>query len=382
VDQVVHIWEFGPRIGIRLHPDFLRRINDELRQAFKTKRNAYTFIEKEHHISFSSFKNLLKLSHSEFVPLEIFLTLCAKLQISRHELEENVVAYKSVRSHNYVENPKLPLRITPIFDMLIAHHIADGTVVDTKRNRRPYFSYRQCDNEYMDLYRKKMSSLCGDIQYNQLDRDKTRTYCPSFLSWVLFRHYGLNSKSFLSLSARVPEGLFSKNREHLLAFLIAFIVDEGSIDSSMIVIGLKNPLLAEDLYRICQRLGYNASYKERRGEYGYLHILSSGVKKFWSDYLELRKTYAEVDLGRQGRKLERSFLYSTRKIRYVAGNKKIVLDVLQDNSLTVNELADQLRMTRQGARFLVKSLISEGLVHKKPTKKSENQTYSLKTDSE
>ncbi len=353
-----------------------------MRRTFKTKNTAHALVEKEHRVSFSSFKNLLKPSHPEFVSLEIFLTLCSLLQISRYELQDNVISYKSVRSHNYIENPKLPLRITPIFDMLIAHHIADGTVVDAKRNRRPYFSYRQYDAEYMDLYRKKITSLCGDLRYNQLERDKTRTYCPSFLSWVLFQHYGLNSRSFLSLSARVPEGLFSKSRENLLAFLIAFIIDEGSIDSSMIVIGLKNPSLAADLYRICRLLDYDASFKERRGGYGYLHILSSGVKSFWRDYLKLRETYAEIDLGRQGRKLERSFLYPTRKIRYIGGNKKKVLELLQDAPLSVNELADRLCMTRQGARFLVISLTAKGFINKIPQKKGENQTYSLKTDCE
>ena len=152
----INIWELGERINIRVNQEFLNIINHEIKRVFVTKANAHAALSLYHSLPIKVFCQNLKSSYKYYIDLEIFLGLCTILNISRYELQRNIIAYKLRRSHNYISSPRLPIRISPIFDMLIAHHIGDGNVVDPKRNRRPYFSYRQFNQQNMHLYQKKL----------------------------------------------------------------------------------------------------------------------------------------------------------------------------------------------------------------------------------
>lgn len=379
--EEVNIWELGERINIKLRPAFLDYFNHQIKEKYRTKRILHKKLS-EFRISFGSFKNCLKKGSRQFLPLELIMEVCALLDISVEKLQQNIMAYKMRRSHNIVEQPILPVKITPIFDMLIAHHIGDGTVVNPKNNRKPYFSYRNYDAEYMRLYIKKIESVIGRIKYKREYQDKTRSYCPGVLSGFMFKKYDLNVKSFLSTSARVPKDIMRRQKDHLLAFLIAMIIDEGTIDSGMIVIGLKNPALARDIYSICQTLAYDASYRLRKNDFGYIYILKRGVSKFWSDYKMLLAAYPEVHLGRQGRKIEHALSSQRRQIVRKPGNKHIITQFLSEQPLTVNAIAEKLFMSRQGVRYLLNALESEGKIKKIGRGNQCDYLYSLNRDAE
>ncbi|MAH07954.1 hypothetical protein CMI38_06935 [Candidatus Pacearchaeota archaeon] len=365
--NVVHIWELE-RVYIKLNLDFLDEINRMIKKKFGSKSKFYEQIIKNNELSFSTFKNILKKSNMKnfFVPLSIYLKIVINLGVTREILERNIVAYKTGRGSNYVDNPILPIKITPIFDMVLAHNIGDGTVINSKNGRLPYFGYRQFNEYYRKLYIKKIESLFGKIKFKEdYFHRSTRSYCPSVLSSLFFNYYNLGVNSFLSKSARLPEELFRKNREHLLAILIAFVIDEGHIDSSMIVIVLKNKLLINDLKNICDLLGYNSKITYRSGEYedyGYLNILRDGMIKFYHDSLLLRKKYFVVDLGVKGKKIEDSIKIYSRKLYKTKGNRDIILSILKNEQLSVNQLANRVNMTRQGARFHIHKLLKENMI--------------------
>jgi len=323
----------------------------------------------------------MKRGYRYSVDLEILLSLCKILNISIYEMQKNIIAYKTRRGHNYIEKPKLPVEITPIFDLLIAHFMGDGYVINQTRGRKHYFGYRQYNDQYRGLFIKKIESVFGKLKYKRTyfnERGNTRVYFPVVGSDLMFKLYNLDAHSFKSEKARIPEGIFSKDSKHGLSFLIGIIIDEGNIDSNLIVIRMKNKELIQDLQKICSELNYVTSMTKGKKGIFCLYILSKSVKKFYQDYQNLLKEYPEVNLGYKGEKI-REFIKRTKKQKlYRPGNKPLILKALSKGNLTVNELAQKLNMTRQGARYLINKLIKENKVEVKSVVKFGNYKHGLR----
>jgi len=140
---------------------------------------------------------------------------------------------------------------------------------------------------------------------------------------------------------------------------------------------MKNRNIIGDLGKICSKLSYTCSIKNRKDGLWTIYILSESLAKFYKDYLNLLKNYPEASLGPKGAKL-RDFIGRINKPKiYVPGNKDKIIKLLYSKNLTVNELAKVLNMTRQGARYLVKKLIEIGKIEIKSTVKFNNYKYGL-----
>jgi biotin operon repressor len=380
--EIFHIWDLE-RVNIKLKKEFLTKLNLLIKDKFFSKNKAYEFFFKDKEIPFATFKNVLKEStmKNSFVSLEIFLNICKKLEISEEELEKNILFYKTAGGVNFIQEPILPIKINPVFDMILAHNIGDGTVINPGNGRLPYFGYRQFDEFYRIAYVRKIEEIFGKINFKEKDYflKSTRPYCPPVLSTLFFKYYSLNIKDFLSDTARIPEIIF-ENNERMLSVLIAFIIDEGNIDSTQIVVHLKNKLLIEDLNKICGLLGYSSTISENRIEsshnYWRLNILRKGMEKLWIDYLELNKKYPLIDLGWKGEKISNSFKIYNRANYKTGGNKDSIIKLLGKESLSVNQIAERLNMTRQGARYHMHNLINEGKI-KLINKEELNWRYKL-----
>ncbi|PIN92720.1 hypothetical protein COU56_04025 [Candidatus Pacearchaeota archaeon CG10_big_fil_rev_8_21_14_0_10_31_9] len=359
-----HIWDLE-KVHVKINPLFLSKINKIISIKFKTKRKFYSSFSNK--IPFSVFKNLLKPSYSLkfFIPLGFLVALCDQLNISKEELEVSILSYKSGGSVNYIINPVLPIQINPVFDMIYAHNIGDGTVSIIK-NRLPYFAYRQFNSFYRDSYIKKIEYIFGNIIYNKKNfKELTRVRCPSSLSTLFFKYYKLGSDGFLSDTARISDKIFRNGKDSMLAVLIAFIIDEGNIDSSQISIKLKNIPLVKDLSKICSFLGYKHKLVSGKGDYvGYatLYILRDGMEILFGDYLLLNKKHSVIDLGFKGDKIKNSFNINYRKIRNVKGNRDLILSLLQVENISINQIADKINMTRQGVRYHINNLLKDNKI--------------------
>lgn len=376
-----NLWDLN-RINIRVRENFLKEMNEKIAKISKLKINAYKILFNKKEIPWTSFKNMLKPSYMKnfFVPLEIYIKICEKLNIPRETLQENVIAYKTAGGPNYISNPILPIKITPVFHMVFAHNIGDGTVIDPKHGRLPYFGYRQFDLFYRAGYIKKLESIFGDIVFlkEKYFEKSTRPYCPPAISTLFFKYYNLDVNGFKSLTSRISEKIVDK--DSLLAVLIAFIIDEGHVDSTQITIVLKNKDLVEDLKDICNKLGYESKVTYRNNEtyqdYGYLNILRNGTKKLFQDYLLLNKSCPVIDLGWKGAKIVNSLKIYDRPIRRVKGNSNFIYEILKKEFHSVNQLATKINMTRQGVRYHIHNLIKANKI-KIISKDSDNWIYGV-----
>ncbi|MFA5993240.1 MAG: winged helix-turn-helix transcriptional regulator [Candidatus Pacearchaeota archaeon] len=363
--ELFNVWNLE-KVNIKLRTNFTKKINNIISLKFKTKNDAYNKIIYDKNIPFITFKNLLKESYTKefFVPLEIFLKICLSLNISKEELQKNIVSYKTAGGVNFIEEPKLPIIITPVFDMLLAHHFGDGTVINPKNNRIPYFGYRQFNDFYRSAYVHKLENVFGKIKYK---KDyfllSTRPYCPPVLSTLFFKYYNLSINDFLSERARLPSIILNKGKDSLLAFLVAFIIDEGNIDSTQISIKLKNKLLIEDLNKICNILGYKSKIiNSKEADYFGVYILREGMNKLYKDYLILNKKYPIINLGIKGERIKSSFEIFNRPISRISGNNNLILEILKNEELSVNQIADRINMTRQGVRYHIHKLIKDNKI--------------------
>lgn len=364
--ELFNIWDLEG-VHVRVNRKFLDRINQEIFRKFKIKREAHKNIFGDSELKYSVFKNMLKPSYPEnqFLPLDFLIKLCDVLQIERGELQNNIISYRSWGSVNSIDRPKLPIEINPIFDMIYAHNIGDGTVCVSK-DRAPYFAYRQFNQFYRESYIKKIEYVFGKINYRKKEfKDVTRVRCPSVLSSLFFKYYHLDDRGFLSDKARISDKIYEKGKKSMIAVLVAFIIDEGHIDSTQITIVLKNKLLIEDLGKVCDLLGYKHSITIKKGDYGKyvgLYILREGMKNFYQDYLQINKEFPLIDLGIKGEKIKNSFKIYDRKIQRTRGNQEAILNSLKNEQLSVNQLADRLSMTRQGIRYHIHNLLNENKI--------------------
>jgi len=361
-----NIWDLE-RVNIKLKIDFLKKINEKIDNNFKFKTAFLKKISQENKINLFFIKNIIKPSYKLFSPLDSWLLICKELDITKEELQSNISSYKTSGGINFVANPVLPIKITPIFDMLLAHNIGDGTVINPGKGRLPYFGYRQFNKFYRVSYVRKIEEIFGKIKFKEDYFEKsTRPYCPPVLSSLFFKYYHLDVKSFISDTARIPSLIFDKGKESMLAVLIALIIDEGNIDSTQITINLKNVALIGDLRDICERLHYKSkitqSLKEKETNYARLHILREGMKKFYEDYAELNSKYSIINLGWKGEKIKSSFKIYNRDVYKKQGNKELLLNLLKKEQLSVNQLAEMINMTRQGVRFHIHNLLKEGKI--------------------
>ncbi len=377
--EEINIWELGSRINVRVDGEFYSTIKSMIKSRYRSLEKFYEEFKKQHDLSFSVLKDRLKPNYPYFVNLDIYINICKILNISLEEMQAHIVAYKTRGGLNYIEKPILPIKITPIFDMLIAHHIGDGCLLNSHGNRKDYFAYTQYDSFYRTIYIRKVESLFGKIVYKK-DYIPTaiHVYAPVVASELMYNYYNLNRRSFISETARIPEQIFQKNWKYKLAFLIGMIIDEGHIDSCLVIIRVKNVNLIRDLSRLCMDLDYKHSVKIETNGYACLYILSSSLGKFYKDYLVLLSEYPEVDLGYKGSKLKEFIDRIDKPKNYRAGNSTVILQLLSKEPLTVNELATRLRMTRQGARYLIHKLEKENKVEVKSIVKFANWKYGVK----
>ena len=197
-------------------------------------------------------------------------------------------------------------------------------------------------------------------------------------SELMFKLYNLDVNSFKSKTARIPKEILNKDWRYKFAFLIGTIIDDGNIDSCLIVIRLRNKKLIEDLNKICINLNYSTSIKKGKESIFCLYVLSKSINKFYSDYQTLLDEYPEVDLGYKGKKIKEFIDRLNKPKVYIKGNKPKILTELSKENLTVNELATRLIMTRQGARYLINELIKEDKVEIKSVVKFGNYKYGLR----
>ena len=334
---------------------------DELRNRLKRRYGGWRRIHAElcPREPFNSFTDSFDASYRTYRPFATLAIACKKAGLPQSQLEKSILSYRTTRGRAVVEEAKLPVVVSPVFDMLIAHIFGDGCCRKTE-GREITMNYRQYDETLLSNFIKKTETVFGRLKYrHEYFYTAKRFHLPSVCSAVLAGYYALGARDFLSHKARIPSAIYSKPRAHLVAFLTAFIIDEATVDSSLIAITLCNKGLVDDLGKLCSLLGYKHTVR-----YKTLYILADGVRSFWRDYLRLKNHYPEVNMGYREDAIL-NFILRGRKHLRTRGKGKCLNEMaglLSEKQRTIGELSKILLISRQGVRFHMQRLQLEGVV--------------------
>ncbi len=365
--EKISINEFPLETTIKIKEDFLLNHTRKLRLNKITYRDLFNSF-KNNKITFGSFKDNFEPSYKNYRRLDIILKMCESLKIDLKELEKNIISYRTKKSRIEIHNPNIPVVVSPIFYMLIAHLMGDGGYIRFKDRNSIYSGYRQYNKKIKLSFLEKAQYVFGDIKFprNYFNyENNTRIYLPSVPSLILLNYMG-NINSFLSKKARLSK-LLDCTKENLVAILTAFIIDEGSIDSGQIQIRLINRNLIMDIAKLCEKLDYknSISKKSPSGMYG-MYILNDGLKKYWSDYLDLKGKYPFLTLDYKETAIE-TFMKRKEKFWRSQGTnvtKNQILDLLKRNPLSVKEISSLLQLSRQGTKYHLDFLRQRGFINR------------------
>lgn len=328
----LHIWQFEDKekILIKINGFFLRKFENEQIGKLLTKRG--------------------------YIKLIKILKFCKSRNISLRELERNIIAYKASNGSRLISHPKLPIKIDPIFDMVLAHHFFDGYI--RKNNAAGYKQVK--DRRLLENFKYKLEHILGKIEGGMIRKDAI--YAPRFLAKIFKRMYRI--RSFDSFKSRIPAMIKNKGKFYKIAILSTAIGDEGNIDSNEIIIYSANKPLLLDLAEIAEVLNYKYKFaikKDRPNSYE-LHILS--LSKFYRDFSKLKDNYPFLSLGEKEKWLKFYAEKSEREWwrRKVGETKQLIINLLSKQPRKFKDLEFILNIDRTRVRRHLKHLVDWGIV--------------------
>ncbi len=378
----IPIKNFPLQTTLLIKRSFLMKIR-ELRKYYNLSMpKLYAKFPYKKKVSLTSFKNNLEVEYPCYIRLDVLFHICKTLTIPLRVLERAIIAYRTKKSRIIIRNPTIPIKVSPIFYMLIAHLMGDGGFIRFKTKKTIYSGYRQYNEILRRSFLDKAEYVFGNLSFPRDYISKsTRIYLPECVSLILMDYVNYPTEKFLSRKARIPEKFFKANRMYLVALLTAFIIDKGNVDSGQICIRLINKKLITDLAEICKRLGYDSTIGKRSpsGMYNF-YILQEGLKKYWKDYKQLKRQYVFLTMNYKEEALQK-FIQRKKKFYRIEGmnvNKNTVVKLLKRELLSAKEIAYALRISRQGAKYHLDILMRLGIVKRVRARRGFN--YALVKD--
>ena len=254
----------------------------------------------------SNIDNRTDKVHPKFMPVWVIIELSNIAKINLKGTEKNIISYRSGKNGKIVYNPRLPINVTPEFDSIIIHLFADGYV----NNKIMTPSYCQKKESDRFLFIKKLNNVFGDFEGN-LQEEKVFRF-PKAITRILSHHYKI--ESYMSKDAVIPNIILQKNKNHKLACILAFILDEGNIKGVISCFSINNTLLSQ-IRGLFQDCGYNCnSIKYGSGRY-YFCMKNQALNKFYYDINKLNNSYPTCSLGTKFERLHKLYLKPRGPIR-------------------------------------------------------------------
>ncbi len=296
-----------------------------------------------------------------FIPLKHIKKIVVKRNLDWKKVEENVVAYKGPNSSLIVHKPKLPIVETPELFALIAHLIADGSV---NKNGIPVYTNK--NKRLIDNFQKLVSSVFGNIKSTTYLSDsgiyqlRTSMVISDLLSYFY-------DQEFSSIKAKVPQQLQDSPSEFAIAFIRAFVDDEGHVDSNhRINVYSQNKEVLESIHLLLtKKLNFkNVSPVLAKSKKDFYISIKSG---------DLKKYYTIIGFNHPLKMTTLNKLIKMREnsvgIRRKANQtKKEILNLLSSDNLSTEELTLILGIRRSNVRKPLNELRNDGLIissHKK-----------------
>lgn len=386
--QKIHFWELPPtKIGLALNKSIRNWLIDKAIRTAGSQQKLTVLLNKNSKLhgkqskynhgmiylwkyGFEHRKNAVKNRH---VPLWVLLEIVKIIspdktnqKILLTKIEKEIKYYKCNWGGTYcIKKPKLPIVITPELTSVVFNFCGDGHLSFRKHVAH---SYRQINLVGLKRVYEKLRNCFGNFELCQNSFKSGKLEIPRVIG-ELYKHiFGLGSCRWDE--ARIPENIKNLPNEFLLAGLVAFIIDEGSI-GEVIQIYSKNPRLLSDIQEITQKLGYSClpirpKYHNKALDCYRFSISPKSYLKINEDIKELVKKFPTCDFA------HKKNLFEFQVNRVKRGGKKRkdglgltqIIDALKQNSATTDELVMKIGIGKSSLRELLAKLEAQGSIRR------------------
>ncbi|MFH1471633.1 MAG: winged helix-turn-helix domain-containing protein [Nanoarchaeota archaeon] len=358
----IHIWEFPPlNTFITLDDAFRKCLFDDLMHKMNFHRAAellnasapiYGITRNYNAGHLCSWKKGQKKDRGVIknvnIPLWIAIEMSKSLSNSEkidnplmHDIEKNIVSYECSGKAIAVNNPILPVLLTPELVSVIFHLCGDGHIGEG----RTVSSYRQMTPEALNNFLKKLNNCFGAFKLNESEFKDGKLVIPRVITEFYKHYFELNSCNWDV--ARIPESIKQMNKDFLTAGLLAFMVDEGHISHSVEIYS-KNKLLLQDVLSIAASLGLETSHIDEKFKEGKLssyrvRLSLENMDKLCRGMKKLSKEFPTCTLCHKSKHLENIANRQARnwKQRDDGETKELILTHL-DAPITSKVLAERV----------------------------------------
>ncbi len=352
-----HIWDFPSNLYALIGEKVRIKFFETMYQKFGSQSNYASFLGKDRN-SVQKYHYARSWDHGRkhvaFMPLKV-------LQKSRDEINnelrieiENSV--QEIRAHGgkSINGPILPIKESPALYRIVAHILADGNDSHT-----PY--YANTCKELREHFKRDLQTF-GKVFY--MENIPNTTPCVNFPK-VITRILSHVLDVQFTHPNRIPEDVFSSSEDCKSAFIAALFDDDGST-SNGIVLTIHNYNLINQVKKLLVTMDINTNKIGRitlpKKDKIYLQINSKSVPLF----------HEKVKLIHPSKKHNISKMIEI-KSRKQRTRKKIVIDhqiitMLEYNSRTTKEIANELLFTLNGLYTHLRRLENEGIITRKGEK--------------
>ena len=235
--EEIHLWDFPPcDTYILLEPNFRKKLIASsveraggglaLAHLLASAAVKYGIAARTNNSTISDWKNgrSLKTRRRELaIPLWCLLEIAKLFQNEMEickDIERKTIAYKDHEAGAPIKEPDLPIIITPEFDSIVFHLLADGNWGSYGKCA----AYKQVDEKGRRTFVMKLNRVFGKFALNEANYTKYwQVLIPSIFVKIIRKYYGI--PVLPSAEMTVPPQILEKEQEFLLAGLLAYIVD-------------------------------------------------------------------------------------------------------------------------------------------------------------
>ena len=186
-------------------------------------------------------------------PKWAFLSICEELSENPLTVQDSVLGYKAWGRGTMIATPNLPIQVSPEFASIFFHFLGDGHIGGYEDSS----TYRQMNDEGLKQFLDKLFLVFGEFKISQHTFDSGKVLVPLPITQIITGYFGMDASGFSNtfLSPKV----FELPREHKVAGLAAFILDEGHITNRCIELYSHNARLLKGMRQLVVQLGYECS---------------------------------------------------------------------------------------------------------------------------
>lgn len=299
--SVVQWWQLPGKVMFRINRKANELLWNILVDRFSNIKTATEKIAEHAEFSSTSIKNS---KCYRYYDKDLLVEICKLCHVSLRSIEQNILSY-SVPSSVKVVNPKLPLKVSVLFDNITAHMMADGGEL-----RDGGGTYKQKNYETAKNFVEKLKFIFGDYLLAKSqrrilnDNGYFKVPIPKVFVQTIKQVYDI--PVFETTQSQIPKEIFKKSRTSRLAFLLAFIVDECSAKRDRLIFSQKNKKLTFGLWKILKNLGYRPRKirKDKKGNFRF-YLYAPELLKLWLEIVSISKKFPLLTLAHKKLDIEK-----------------------------------------------------------------------------